>query len=502
MSQVTFPRSSLPLTYRGQAKTESAQTHLSMRIAREYQPQTPTHSICDADIFRTGYASSLWKRPIPGNIRRGVDDTPEQFTGGGWKNLPRELVDEVLGYLLDDLDTLKACSLTCKFLFDATRPLIHRRLVCLGSIKVHSKLKRSLLGSRKRVPGVFEGLIGVLPHTRHLTFKPNYTNSHRLLIPGHLQEYIPHLHLITKLHTLTLDTFHVSPFIPVFNERFGTFANTLRHLNIQRARATARELMYIICQFPLLEDLTISCPAGQDDAHPGDGVPVVARSPPLQGKLTLMRTGSMKLSEGLAALPQGLNFRSLELYWAKHLSPIVAACSHTATSVSYLWSRGDTYGGELNPPTQMPNFDVTLGTIGTPLDLKQNAVLERFEIDISLTGTFPAHIWIYLTLRTITSPAFKEFIIWLPNEGIPWNQTPSISWGIVDTSLESLSKRNPDFRIVLRGGSHSSSYGAWCIHDRGPSFVVRCLPGVSSKSLVKFERVPRSESRFGKFGFL
>jgi len=139
-----------------------------------------------------------------------------------------------------------------------------------------------------------------------------------------------------------------------------------------------------------------------------------------------------------------------------------------------------------------------------PLDLKQNVVLERFELDISAAGAPPIRGWIYLTLRTINSPAFKEFTIWLPNKGIPWDQTPmdSARWWGVDSWLLSLSKRNPDFRIVLRGDSPSSSYGTWYNHNGVLSFVVSYWPLVSSNGLVKFERVPHSENRFGKTGLL
>jgi len=269
--------------------------------------------------------------------------------------MPQELVDEVLGYLREDLDALKACSLTCKFLFNATRLLIHQRLVCLGSAKMDPKPKGCSLGNRKRTPGVFERLIdadrsGVLPYTLYLTFKPSYTDPYHFFYPGHLQEYLPHLQSITNLHTLTLDTFHVSPFIPVFNQHFGMFANTLRHLDIRNAYGTTRELSYIICQFPLLEDLTIAHPAGRDNVH--DEVPAIAQSPPLRGKLALVQTGSMELSRGLAAFPGGLNFRSLEVSWSKHLEPIFEACSRTVTSISYLWPR-DASHGEPDLPIQM-----------------------------------------------------------------------------------------------------------------------------------------------------
>ena len=75
-------------------------------------------------------------------------------------------------------------------------------------------------------------------------------------------------------------------------------------------------------------------------------------------------------------------------------------------------------------------------------------------------------------------------------------------WGTVDALLESLSYRNPDLRIVLRGDSPSSFYGTWCAYDGVRSFVVDYFPLVSARHLVKFEHVPRVESRFGKFGSL
>ena len=79
-------------------------------------------------------------------------------------------MDEILGYLLDDLLMLKACSLTCKCLLGATQPLINQQLVCLGSRLEGPKLKGSLLGLRKRDLREFGWLIeadrsGILHYT-------------------------------------------------------------------------------------------------------------------------------------------------------------------------------------------------------------------------------------------------------------------------------------------------------------------------------------------------
>jgi len=79
----------------------------------------PTHPIDSADV-PIGYTFCLWVKCTPDNVQRRVDDVSKQFAGTRWKGLPQELVDEILGYLLDDLDTLTACSLMCGCLFGAT----------------------------------------------------------------------------------------------------------------------------------------------------------------------------------------------------------------------------------------------------------------------------------------------------------------------------------------------------------------------------------------------
>jgi len=271
-------------------------------------------------------------------------------------------VDEILGYLLDDLYALQACSLTSKRLLCTTKPLIHQRLVCFDSRPENPKEERRLFSRRKKEipPGAFERLTdadrsGVLPYTRYLTLGPKDHHSYSSFNPSDLQEYLPHLRSITELHTLTLDSFDVHQFIPVFSEHFGMFTNTLRHLDIRRAYGTEQELLYFICQFPRLEDLTIVSTPWE---HPEHTVPTITQSPPLRGKLVLVRPASRHLFEGLVTFPGGLSFRSVEFFQcayrrgrSAYLGAVLAACSHTVTSVSFLWRRLDDES-ESNPSVQ------------------------------------------------------------------------------------------------------------------------------------------------------
>jgi len=312
----------------------------------EYQIQTPTHPTSGADI-PVGYTARLWIKIInlrPGGIQRRVDEISKQFTGAGWKHLPQELMDEILGYLLDDLRALKAFSLTCKRLLGATRPLIHQRLVCSDTRLYPPAPKRSLFSRRTTDPGAFGLLLdaarsGVLHYTRHLTFKQQDGTFTPPFVPQDLQEYLPQLRSITRLHSLTLDKFDLSPFIPVFDEHFGMFTDTVRHLNIRRSYGAERDLLYIISQFNMLEDLTLVSPPDRLIVRPEHHIPTITQSPPLRGKLVLAGAPSRELPKGLAALPGGLNFRSLELSCCTYPQDVLTACGRTATSISYLWER-------------------------------------------------------------------------------------------------------------------------------------------------------------------
>ena len=315
-----------------------------MRTSRLFPAPAPVHPITRrADASALGYASHLWITLTQGDIQRRVDAISKRFTGAGWKNLPQELVDEILGYLLDDLGALMACSLTCKHLFGATRPLIHQRLVCLDSRPDLSKLKGSLFSRYKRIPGAFDRLIdadrlGILPYAQRLTFKPGKDTLNPRFYPGDMQECLPLLRSITKLHTLTLDAFTLHPFVPFFNEYFGMFTNTLRHLDMRNAYGSEWELLYTICQFPLLEDLTIVSSVSGIAARHGHTVPSITQSPPLRGELVLVRANSRELLDGLARLSGGLNFRSIVLSRCGADSRVViTATRRNLRSISFLW---------------------------------------------------------------------------------------------------------------------------------------------------------------------
>lgn len=128
-----------------------------------------------------------------------------------------------------------------------------------------------------------------------------------------------------------------------------------------------------------------------------------------------------------------------------------------------------------------------MGTIGLPLDLKRSVVLERFEFAVRWPEVSTVPGWIHQTLRTITSPLFNELVIWILHVTHPWGPPQlmnSNGWKVVDASLVVLAGRNPDFRVVVRGGFAG---GNRVVRQRIESDY---LPLASLNGILKFEQVP------------
>ena len=128
-------------------------------------------------------------------------------------------------------------------------------------------------------------------------------------------------------------------------------------------------------------------------------------------------------------------------------------------------------------------------TAAAPLDLKQHVVLERFEFSTMMTDLPQAHRWIYLTLQSITSPVFNEFVIWVHDTRYPVTPMNIGSWRAVETLLISMAERNPSLRVELVGNCDLP-------------FITSCLPLATSMGLITFSSPTKKENPFLKLGAL
>jgi len=263
----------------------------------------------------------------------------------GWDRLPPELVDDILGYLSDDLPTLKACSLTCKVMVCSARPLIRNWLFLASTQNGRSSPRslKSLLKRSRRRCDIFERLgathrQGLLRYTQHLVIRMGCLPH----TPRPLQPYVPYLRTIEDIQTLTVEALDIPAFMPAFDECFGTFAKSLRGLDIGHTWDSESQLLWFISNFPSLEDLSIRS-RYIVRSYPGISPPVPRTTPPFRGHLKLSHVmGSPSFCEALAEFPGGLNFTSLELTGCEEPAAIITACRLTLRTISYTWtsSRG------------------------------------------------------------------------------------------------------------------------------------------------------------------
>lgn len=294
----------------------------------------------------TATAYNSWLKRLSASSQSTPPPSPSgDERASGWDSLPPELVDDILGYLSDDIPTLKACSLTCKVMVCSARPLI-RNWLFLASTRNKRPSPRSLKSLLKRSKGrcdIFERLgathrQGLLRYTQHLVVRMGCLPH----TPRPLQPYVPYLRTIENIRTLTVEALDIPAFMPVFDECFGTFAKSIRSLDIGHNWDSEDQLLWFISHFPSLEDLSIRS-RYIVRSYPGASPPAPRTSPPFGGHLKLSNVmGSPTFCEALAKFRGGLNFTSLELIGCEEPAAIITACRFTLRTISYTWtsSRG------------------------------------------------------------------------------------------------------------------------------------------------------------------
>ena len=318
----------------------------------------------------------------------------------------------IIVHLINDIPTLKACSLTCYSWYIITLPYIHHTFVLRGT-RTESLRALSNRHARGLIPLTKE--IRILPHAH--TFKPGW------FLPQFFSHRDScHFFAFTDIQSLTVRQLDIAPFLQGLQQYFGHLSRTLRSLTLTGPRCTSMQLSYFISLFPNLDDISISF----FFQRPPGGVLAPFSTPRLHGKLELRSVGAVEVWEHLATWG-GLRFHSIFVCGVTMCVPVLlAACTDTL----------DTLQIELasNPGTRplvcpRLHFDSRF-TGGYQQTLVPDCNLSRLKVLRSLRikthrgfladASFLAAI--VSIFRTITSPVFSEleFILWSWCGGNDW----------------------------------------------------------------------------------
>ena len=251
----------------------------------------------------------------------------------GWKNLPQELVDEILTYLKDDFHSLVSCSRSCKALFCSTRPLIHRTLClstgistdrCCSNARNLAQFNKLRLAERAQV----------LQYTVHLIIRLGSD-----FIPANLRPHLQHFRTTRGIISLEIYLPDARHFLPTFDDCFGHIAPTLRSLILIGGQNPVENLFHFVPRFPLLQDLDLATTTftGRKPCQPFTPTEV-STPPPLDGTLRFrVNYPTITFTRSTANIPGGIHFRSVEMHRVRGapLQVILNACSNTLESITF-----------------------------------------------------------------------------------------------------------------------------------------------------------------------
>ena len=228
--------------------------------------------------------------------------------------LPHEIVQMIIGLLVHDVRTLKACSLTCHSWYIAALPHIQRTLVLRGR-------NRGLNALSDR------HALGLSPFTKEIGIEQAIPDSHWFL-PQFLshQDSRPFF-TFTNVQNLRVQRLDIAAFFPEFIQYFGHLSSTLRSLTLYAPRCTALQLSHFISSFPNLDDVIIRyfAPVG----NVPDEMLTPLSTPKLGGKLVLVSSDAVETWEHLA-ISCGLRFRYIRVWGVKKCVPVLLdACATT-----------------------------------------------------------------------------------------------------------------------------------------------------------------------------
>ena len=250
----------------------------------------------------------------------------------GWKNLPQELVDEILTYLEDDSPSLISCSRSCKALFCSSRPLIHRTL-CLST---GHQTDRDISSSSNRAQ--FDNLrlaerAQVLQYTTRLIIRLGDD-----FVPENLRPHLQYFRIIRGIISLEIYRLNTARFLPAFEECFGHIVPTLRSLILVGEESHVKGVYHFVPRFPLLRDLDLA-PLSSISISPLPRIlPEIVTPPSLNGTLRLTNIHlSIRLIQSLVKIPGGIHFRSIEIMdgAGTPLQAIIDACSSSVESITF-----------------------------------------------------------------------------------------------------------------------------------------------------------------------
>ena len=135
---------------------------------------------------------------------------------------------------------------------------------------------------------------------------------------------------LTNVQELGTNHLDIPSFMPRIRRYFGHFLPTIRSLILREPKGDRRQIIYFIGMFQHLEDLTLTYHwIYRLDEPVADPTLIPSFAPPLRGRLTLARSGSVEFLTDMIDLFGGIRFRWMDLFQVHGMPPLLGACAGT-----------------------------------------------------------------------------------------------------------------------------------------------------------------------------
>ena len=271
------------------------------------------------------YRTKAWINEIfSGDVAQETPTAPCSLAS----RLPQEIVEIVVGYLIYDIDSLLACSMTCYSWYIASFPHLHHTFITRpGYCMWNSKLEwpRSLQGSSK---------LGLLPFVKKFSIKHSDSFSSPQVFSRKLfnpRRVLHQFSALTNVQELALYRLDIPSFMPCIQQFFGHFLPTVRSLTLACPIGSCRQVLFFIGSFQHLDDLTLYGyePGPWQGGLPNDLTLVPPFTPPLRGRLEVSRVAVVGLLKDMVHLFGGIRFRHIVLFSVAEAQLLLSACAGT-----------------------------------------------------------------------------------------------------------------------------------------------------------------------------
>jgi len=241
---------------------------------------------------------------------------------------PYEIVEMIIAHLIHDLDSLKACSLTCSSWYTASVPHLHHTLTLTGNAPS--------IGHDQLVPLPNLHELGLVHLVKVVQVKQDpdmicWFTPQAFSHPG-----LRYFSALTNVRTLELQEMEICRFIPGIEDYFGHFSQTLRSITLFSPSCTPRQLSYFLSLFSNLENIEIWDPHLLRPTSPREPVPFSA--PEFRGRLVLYNLGIRWVETWTHLLTSGgsLRFRHMDLRGSASCAPVLfEACAETLETIQF-----------------------------------------------------------------------------------------------------------------------------------------------------------------------